>query len=222
MDKPAKTAIILGVTGLTGGLLLNKLLDDQRYSRIRAFSRSSTGIVHPKYEEYLGDLLYLSQFSSIFTADEVYCCIGTTKSKTPDKDKYRKIDLGIPVEAARLCVKNNIDIFVVMSSLGANPNSSVSYSKIKGEMEKDVLELGIPQTYILQPSLISGERGEKRSGEKIAKMIFTVLNVFLIGPLRKYRSIPAEDIAKAMLWLANNDFRENRITSDKISQLANA
>ncbi|NNC62843.1 MAG: nucleoside-diphosphate sugar epimerase, partial [Eudoraea sp.] len=169
-----------------------------------------------------GDLLYLSQFSSIFTADEVYCCIGTTKSKTPDKDKYRKIDLGIPVEAARLCVKNKIDTFVVMSSLGANPNSSVSYSKIKGEMEKDVLELGIPQTYILQPSLISGERGEKRSGEKIAKMIFTVLNVFLIGPLRKYRSIPAEDIAKAMLWLANNDFRENRITSDKISQLANA
>jgi len=109
-----------------------------------------------------------------------------------------------------------------MSSLGADPSSSVSYSKIKGEMEEAVLELGIPKTYILQPSLISGERGEKRSGEKIAKMIFAVLNVFLIGPLRKYRSIPAEDIAKAMLWLANNDFRENRITSDKISQLANA
>ncbi|MEY8020531.1 NAD-dependent epimerase/dehydratase family protein [Muriicola sp. SD30] len=222
MDKPVKTAIILGVTGLTGSLLLNKLLDDQRYSRIKAFSRSSTGIVHPKYEEHLGDLLYLSQFSSIFTADEVYCCIGTTKSKTPNKDKYRKIDLGIPVEAARLCVKNKIDTFVVMSSLGADPNSSVTYSKIKGEMEEDVLELGIPQTYILQPSLISGKRGEKRRGEKIAKMIFTVLNVFLIGPLRKYRSIPAEDIAKSMLWLANNDFNENRITSDKISQLANA
>jgi uncharacterized protein YbjT (DUF2867 family) len=222
MDKPAKTAIILGVTGLTGGLLLNELLEDQRYSRIKAFSRSSTGIEHPKYEEHLGDLLDLSQFSSKFTADEVYCCIGTTKSKTPDKDKYRKIDHGIPLEAARLCVKNKIDTFVVMSSLGADPSSSVSYSKIKGEMEEAVLELGIPKTYILQPSLISGEREEKRSGEKIAKMIFAVLNVFLIGPLRKYRSIPAEDIAKAMLWLANNDFRENRITSDKISQLANA
>lgn len=222
MDKPAKTAIILGVTGLTGGLLLNELLDDQRYSRIKAFSRSSSGIVHPKYEEHLGNLLDLIQFASKFTADEVYCCIGTTKSKTPNKDKYRKIDHGIPVEAARLCLKNKIDTFVVMSSLGANPNSSVSYSKIKGEMEEAVLELGIPKTFILQPSLISGERGEKRSGEKIAKMIFAVLNVFLIGPLRKYRSIPAEDIAKAMLWLANNDFSESRITSDKISQLANA
>ncbi|MEZ2413584.1 NAD-dependent epimerase/dehydratase family protein [Muriicola sp. E247] len=222
MDKPAKTAIILGVTGLTGGLLLNKLLDDERYSGIKAFSRSSTGITHPKYEEYLGNLLDLKQFSSKFTADEVYCCIGTTKSKTPDKEKYRKIDHGIPVEAARLCVKYNIDTFVVMSSLGANPNSSVSYSKIKGEMEEAVLELGIPQTYILQPSLISGKRGEKRRGEKIAKIVFAVLNVFLIGPLRKYRSISAEDIAKAMVWLANNEFRENRITSDKISQLANA
>ncbi|MBT8281633.1 MAG: NAD-dependent epimerase/dehydratase family protein [Muriicola sp.] len=222
MDQPEKTAIVLGATGLTGGILLNELLQDPRYSRIVAFSRSTVGIKHPKYEEYLGDLFKLSDFSSTFKADEVYCCIGTTKAKTPDKEKYRKIDHGIPLNAAQLCVQNKIDTFIVISSLGANPKSSVFYSRVKGEMEEAVLQLGLPKTHILQPSLISGEREESRKAEKLAKTLFAILNVILIGPLKKYRSVQAKDIAKAMIWLANNEHGQERITSDKITQLANA
>ncbi|QBA65257.1 NAD-dependent epimerase/dehydratase family protein [Muriicola soli] len=222
MDQPEKSAIVLGATGLTGGILLKELLQDPRYTRIVVFSRSTAGIQHPKYEEYLGDLFSLSEFSAKFKADEVYCCIGTTKAKTPDKEKYRKIDLGIPLDAAQLCVQNKIDTFIVMSSLGANPKSSVFYSRVKGEMEEAVLQLGLPKTHILQPSLISGEREESRKMEKLAKTLFSILNVLLIGPLKKYRSVRAKDIAKAMIWLANNKYGQERITSDKITQLANA
>ncbi len=216
MDGSKKSAIILGATGLTGGLLLDELLRDHRYDRIKIFSRSASKINHPKLEEYIGDLFSLSNFKSYFKADEVYCCIGTTKSKTPDKELYRKIDLGIPVAAAQLCLENEIDTFIVISALGANVKSAVFYNRIKGEMEEAVLAQGPAHTYILQPSIIGGKRDEKRVGEWIAKKLFSVFNMLLQGPLKKYRAIHPMTIAQAMIWLANNSYPKGRIVSDEI------
>jgi uncharacterized protein YbjT (DUF2867 family) len=221
MDSSKKTAIILGATGLTGGILLKQLLEDQRYGTVKSFSRSSTGIGHSKLREYLGDLLNLSQFKEEFRGDEVYCCIGTTKSKTPDKKMYRKIDFGIPVGAAKLCSENRINCILVISALGANPGSSVFYNRVKGEMEEAVLEKGPPKIFILQPSIIGGKRSESRVGEWIAKKLFSVFGFLLIGPLKKYRSISPEDISRAMVWLANNNYTQTRIESDEIKRLAN-
>ena len=222
MDLNTKTAIVLGATGLTGGILLRKLLEDPRYRKIRTFSRSHAGIKHARLEEHLGDLLSLADFKPVFKADEVFCCIGTTKAKTPDRNIYRKIDFGIPAEAARLSRENGIGTFVVMSSLGADPRSSIFYNRVKGEMEEAVLAHRIPRTFILQPSIIEGQRDESRPGEWIARKVFALLNFFLLGPLKKYRSIPAGDIATAMLWLANNPYSEERIESDRIKTLAYA
>ncbi len=220
MEGSKKSAIILGATGLTGGLLLNELLEDHRYDTIKIFSRSPSQVRHPKLKEFLGDLLFLSNFKSDFKADEVYCCIGTTKSKTPDKEKYRSIDYGIPLAAAQLCKENDITTFLVISALGADANSAIFYNKIKGEMEEIVLGQGIAHTYILQPSIIGGQRDERRLGEWIAKKLFIVFNILLQGPLKKYRSIQASSIAKAMIWLANNSYSKNRVTSDEIENIA--
>ena len=48
----SKTAIIIGATGLTGGLLLNKLIADDRYDTIKLFSRSSVNNNSKKIKEY--------------------------------------------------------------------------------------------------------------------------------------------------------------------------
>ena len=198
MEGSKKSAIILGATGLTGGLLLNELLEDHRYDTVKIFSRSPSNINHPKLTEYLGDLLALSNFKSDFTGDEVYCCIGTTKSKTPDKEKYRSIDYGIPVAAAHLSKENNIPAFFVISALGADAKSAIFYNKIKGQMQRD----------------------ERRLGEWIAQKVFSVFNMLLLGPMKKYRSIQASTIAKAMIWLANNKYSTSRIMSDEIENIA--
>ena len=117
-----KTAIILGATGLTGSLLLQMLLKDNRYKKIKLFSRKTVVIKNEKLQEHLIDLLKLSDHAGNFLADEVFCCIGTTKAKTPDKDLYKKIDYGIPVCAAELCKKKqNKDIccnFCIRSKCG--------------------------------------------------------------------------------------------------------
>ncbi|PXX31400.1 nucleoside-diphosphate sugar epimerase [Arenibacter sp. ARW7G5Y1] len=214
-----KTAIILGATGLTGGFLLQMLLKDERYIRIKLFTRSSIGFSHPKLEEHIVDLLTLESYKNDFLADEVFCCIGTTKAKTPDTEMYRRIDFGIPVTAAKICRDKGINTFLVISAMGANSKSGVNYNRIKGEMEEAVLKCGIPNTYILQPSLIGGKRDEKRIGEWIAKRFMKVLDYILVGPLEKYRSIDPEVIATAMVWLANNNYEKTRIQSDEIRNI---
>ena len=215
-----KTAIILGATGLTGSLVLEKLLKDDRYGTIKLFSRSTAGITHPKIEEHLIDLFELEKYNDLFTGDEVYCNIGTTKSKTPNEEVYRKIDYGIPVTAAKLAKKNNIPKFLVISALGADADSKMFYNKTKGEMERDVLQQNVPETYIFEPSLIAGDRKEKRTFEAIGKQVMTVLNFFFVGPLRKYRSIHPETIASAMVIVANEGYEKQKIESDEIVQIA--
>lgn len=215
-----KTAILLGATGLTGGILLQKLLKDPDYEKVILFSRSPVAVKDEKIEEHLIDMFRLDEYIELFMGDEVFCCIGTTKSKTPDKDTYRKIDLGIPVTAARLCKENGINTFLVISALGAAANSSVFYNKIKGEMEEEVLSQNIKNTYIFQPSLISGDREEKRVFESLAKNAMKVFNLIMVGPLKKYRSIHPETIAKAMLIVAKQGYKKNRIESEEIKEIA--
>ena len=213
----SKTAIVLGGTGLTGGFLIKKLLADPSYDRIKLFSRSSSNIKHKKIEEYIVDLFLLEENSQHFKGDVVFSCIGTTKSKTPDELLYRKIDYGITIAAAELCKQNDINTFIVVSAMGADPNSAIFYNKTKGEMERDVLKLQLAHCYILQPSLLGGKRVERRFGERFAQILMGLFG-FLVP--KDYKMIHTETIADAMIWLANHSYPDVRISSKKIKQIA--
>jgi len=215
-----KTAIILGATGLTGSLLLDQLIHDDEYTSIKLFSRKALNSTSPKIKEFIGDLLQLEQFKNEFTADVVFCCIGTTAAKTKDKELYKAIDSGIPAVAAKLAKENNISTFIVISALGANAKSKIFYNQTKGKMELAVLSQKIPNTFILRPSLIVGARNETRFGEKIAVVVMKSANSFLVGKLKKYRSIKADKIATAMRLLAKQSNNQIIVESDHIEQIS--
>lgn len=214
-----KIAIVLGASGLTGSLLLNQLLEDETYTRVKIFARRSLNLSNPKIEEHIGDLFNLGKFEKEFTGDEVFCCIGTTAKKTKDKGMYRKIDFGIPVAAAKICKINKIDTFIVVSALGANAKSKFFYNRIKGEMEQLVLRQKIMNVYVLRPSLIKGKRTEKRFAEAMGSVIMKMLNPFLIGKWKKYRAIKAETIANTMYALAQAKPNYKIIESNKIQEI---
>ncbi len=215
-----KTAIILGATGLTGGFLLQELLRNKNYEKVKLFNRHSVAVKHPKIEEYLVDLFQLEDHRNEFKADVVFCCIGTTKDKTPDEETYRRIDLGIPVTAAQLAWENNVPTFIVISALGADKKSKMFYNRTKGEMEEQVMARRVKNTFIFRPSLIAGDRVESRVWENIAKKVMGVLNHIFIGPLKKYRSIQPETIAKAMVIVAEKGFEKAVIPSHEIKEIA--
>ena len=215
-----KTAIILGATGLTGSILLEKLINDDRYKTIKLFSRKEIDGLPSKVNQYVGNLLELENFKAEFTGDEVYCCIGTTAKKTPDKAVYTAIDYGIPVAAAKLSKENGIHTFLVVSAIGANANSSIFYNKTKGEMERDVLSEKIKHTHILQPSIIEGKRNEQRIGEKIGLTLFKLFQHLFFGKLKKYKITEAEHIAQAMINLANSTSNKQIFSSNEIEEIA--
>ena len=212
-----ETVILIGATGLTGGKLLDLLIADTTVKKVKVFGRSSTNKSHPKLEEYVGNMFQLQHFTKVFTGDIVFCCIGTTKAKTPNKETYKKIDYGIPVAAARLAKRNGISVFEVISALGADAQSNTFYNKVKGEMERDILALGIENTYIFQPSLIGGDRSEKRFAERMAQVVMGTFS-FLVP--KKYKIIESGIIAKAMLHVANNGYSNVIIENDEIKDIA--
>ncbi len=199
-----KTAILLGATGLTGSHLLDLLLNSNDYEKVKIFTRRTTGKSHPKLEEIVCDVLKLEEQADKFTADEVFVCIGTTKAKTPDKKLYYAIDYGIPVTSAKLAEQNKIQTFSIISAIGADENSSVFYSKTKGEMEGDILKYNIHNILIYRPSLIYGGREDNRLGEKSAVFLFNILKFLMVGKFKKYRSISGEDLARALFLGVKN------------------
>lgn len=209
-------AIVIGATGLTGGHLIDELIADETCHEIRVFTRRSIAQKSPKIKEFIVDMFALEEHKEDFIGDVVYCCIGTTKKKTPDPAVYEMIDYGMPVQAAKLTKANDIDAFIVISSLGADEDSKVMYSRLKGRMEKDILDLKILNTYILRPSLIVGDRKEKRLGEDMAKIVMTVFD-FLIP--QKYKRIEAKTIAKAMHKLFYYPYARAKINSDEIKTI---
>ena len=147
--------------------------------------------------------------------------MGSTKKKTPDLTEYRKIDHDYPLYFAKEGLKNGLMQYHIVSALGADPKSSNFYTKMKGELENDLKKLKIPALYIYQPSFLEGKRNENRPLEKIILPIMKLVNLLLIGGLRKYQSISAKVVAKAML----NESIKNKsgifvFESDKIKELA--
>ena len=215
-----KTAIILGATGLTGSILLEKLLTLDNYGKVKVFTRRSVGFQHPKLEEHIVDLLKPDQYEETFTGDVIFCCIGTTKSKTPDKETYRKIDYGIPLSAVKLAKKKGIPKLLIISALGANPRSHIFYNRVKGEMERDVSSEKLEETYFFEPSLITGPRQEERTFEGLSQKIMKKGNKLLVGKLAKYRSIKAKTIADGMIAVAEKGYIKNKIESNEIKEVA--
>lgn len=193
-----RTAVIFGATGLVGSNLLEILLEAKEYRKVIVISRRSLGISNPKLEEILVDYDLLSSREIKFSADAAFCTLGTTQKKTPDRNQYHKIEHDYPLMAARLSKENGVRHFAYNSSIGADLKAGTFYLKTKAETELDISRVGFDQYYIYRPSLITGQRNEKRFAEDISKWIFRLVDPLLAGKFKKYRSISARKIAYSM------------------------
>jgi uncharacterized protein YbjT (DUF2867 family) len=191
-------AIIAGASGLIGSNLLEILLNEPAYDEVIILVRKSTGIKNKKLTEIVLDFDKLSDYKSEIIGHAIFCCLGTTNNKTPEKALYRKIDHDYPLTLAKIAYENGVEQYHLVSSLGADSSSSIFYQKLKGETEEDIKALGLKTLHIYQPSLLTGDRKEFRLTEKIVTGLFYLIDNLLVGGLKKYRSIPAKTVAMAM------------------------
>ncbi len=198
-----KTAVLFGATGLTGNLVLGILAKDERYEKIRVFTRSELTVNSDKIEVIVTDLENLDSLADNIKGHDLFCCLGTTIKKAGSKENFRKVDFEFPVKIAEIASKNEVPNFILISSIGADPQSSNFYLKTKGEAEEAIQKSGFKKLVILRPSMLLGKRKEFRLLEEAGKLVMLPLKFILKGRLRKYRAIDAERVAKAMVKFAN-------------------
>ena len=197
--------LILGASGLTGSFILKYALEDPRISEVFIWVRKPLGIAHPKLKEVVVNFLDFGSNEANFPiVDSVCCCLGTTIKKAGSKKAFYNTDVTIPKTIAEIAHKKGVKTFILQSSIGANSNSNNFYLKCKGEIENSISELNFNSFIILQPSLLLGNRKENRLAEKLAMYLVRFFNWVFWGPLKKYKAISADHVAKAMLFAAIN------------------
>lgn len=198
-----KTALIVGATGLVGKQVLDFLLASPIYKQIKILTRRSTGVKHEKLTEIFFD--FDKPDSSLVKADDIFCCLGTTIKKAGSEEAFKKVDFLYPLQIGRLGKLNGCSRYLLVSSMGADPRSFIFYNRVKGEIEKELTDLHFDILHILRPSLLLGDRGETRTGEKIGEVLSRILGPVMIGPLKKYAAIESAKVAKGMFELAQLD-----------------
>ena len=193
------TVLLLGASGLIGSHCLKILLADESFDRVVAVVRRPLGITHPKLVQTVVDFDKLDNYAAEIKADAVLSTLGTTLRKAGSSVKFTKVDYEYQLKVAEIAKRNGAQTFVLLSSIGADKKSLVLYTKVKGEVEDAISKLGYKKVIILRPSILLGERAEARLGETIGQWVAKEMPFIFSGPLSKYKGIPADTVAKAMI-----------------------
>lgn len=194
-----RTANIIGASGLVGQQLLTQLLNHPRYIKVRSFVRRPFGMSHPKLEEIIIDFDHPDTWNVLVQGEALFSTLGTTLKTAGSKENQYRVDYTYQYEFARAAAQNGVGAYLLVSSMGANAKSSVFYSRIKGELEEAVAKLPFKKVAIFRPSILEGNRLEKRPGEKMGLTITHFITRFM---MKKYRPMPVDLLAEKMIKLS--------------------
>jgi uncharacterized protein YbjT (DUF2867 family) len=214
-----KIALVFGSSGLVGQQLVEQLIQNNSYEKIKLFVRKKPNIKDPKIEIIETKFDNLEILSSEINGDDCFFCIGTTKKNSPEKLEYQRVELELPKKIANLAKQNDIQSFIFVSSGYANSKSSGDYLRFKGLVEEELISLKFNNLGILRPSFLLGNRKEKRIGEKIGIIIFKMLSPFMVGPLKRMKPIHVKTVASAMIKIAQLEIKQSIFESDEIVKL---
>lgn len=192
-------ANVIGASGLVGHELLVQLLDHHEFDKVRIFVRRTTNMVHPKLEEQIIDFDQTESWKPLVTGDVLFSTLGTTIKTAKTKENQYRVDFTYQYEFAKAAAGNGVSTYLLVSSMGADPKSSVFYSRMKGELEDAVAKLSFQKLFIIRPSILDGDRQEKRTGEKVGLILSRFLTKFI---LKAYRPTPVDLLASKMIRLS--------------------
>ncbi|MCS6820093.1 MAG: NAD-dependent epimerase/dehydratase family protein [Chitinophagales bacterium] len=205
MNQGQKTALLLGGTGLVGSMCLNMLNEMPFYHKIIALSRKKIFPPQLKTQNIITDFNNYEELRPHLQAQHVFCALGTTMAKAGSRKAFMHIDYEIPLRVAELAKQNGAEKFILVSAIGANKNSVFFYNRVKGLLEEALEKIGFASLIILQPSLLLGERSERRPAEYLAQKVFAPLTSCFLGKLNVYKPIEATEVAAAMIALAQKN-----------------
>jgi uncharacterized protein YbjT (DUF2867 family) len=184
-------------------LILKEVLNDNEFTKVRIFVRKTTGIIDQKLKEIINPLKDIDSLSSEIQGDVLFNALGTTIKQAGSKEEQQRIDRDLPMAFARIASANGVKIMLNVSSIGASLHGGF-YLKTKAEMENGTEKSFPGSVFHFRSGLLVGKRKEFRIAEKIASMVMKIIDPILTGSSKKYRSMPADKLAKAMVSLSKN------------------
>ncbi len=200
----AYKALIGGASGLVGRNCLQLLLRDRDCEQVISIGRRKLDVEHDKLKQEIIDFNQLDLHAKLFEVEKVYCCLGTTIKVAGSKENFRKVDYEYPLKMAELAEEGLASVFSIVTAQGASSSSPFFYNKVKGEVEDALKALQIEKINIIQPSLLIGAREESRIGESMAQGVFKLIAPAFVGPMKKYKGITVQQVARAMVTVAND------------------
>ena len=192
-----KTALVIGATGLVGKQLVQQLLADERFSKVIVFGRRNLGIANTKLEEHLIGFDKTETWQPLVKGDVFFSTLGTTLKQAGGQNGQYKVDYHYQYKFAEAASQNGVPAYVLVSSSGANKDSMIFYSRMKGTLEENVKKLDFKSISIIQPGLLHGDRQESRTGEEVA---YKVMHFFdKLGIAGKYKPYEDKVVAQAMI-----------------------
>ncbi len=194
--------MLLGATGLVGGECLNQLLDNEAYSQVTVLSRRKGDKSHPKLDWQVVDLDDLEACQQYFQVDDVFCCLGTTMKKAGSRQAFRHVDHDLVVLAGQVAKRVGVQRFLVVSAINANARSPFFYSRVKGQMERALTALELPLLVLVQPSLLRGNREDKRPAEDWGNLLNRIVEPLTRWTDAHWLPVDASKVAEGMVGMA--------------------
>lgn len=211
-------ANVIGATGLVGSHLVNILLEDNTFEKVRIFVRRHSELSHPKLEEKIVDLSDENSWGEFIKGDVLFSALGTTLKQAGSKEKEYEVDFTYNLNFAKKARQNGIENYVLVSSVGANAKSRIFYARMKGELDDAVSELGFKNLAVLRPASLTGDRNERRLMEEITIPLVRFVTKFAF---KKYRPIHGKTVATAMKnAVLYPNFNKTIWEADEVFQLA--
>lgn len=212
--------LVAGAAGLVGRALVRRLLADAAGPGVVAVVRRPLGLSDARLREVVADFGDLGR-TKVPPCRTAFCALGTTIGKAGSEAAFRAVDVDAVVAFARLARAAGATRFLLVSALGADPRSTVFYNRTKGEAEEAVNGVGFEGVALFRPSLLLGEREESRPGERAAVVASGLFSWAMVGPLARFRPVPADSVAAAMVAVSRQPVSGVRIVeNDEIHRLA--
>lgn len=200
----SRSALLLGATGLVGGLVLKRLLASPDWRQVTVIGRRAPDIIHDKLRFVEADLGQLERHIGEFSVSDVFCCLGTTLRQAGSKEAFARVDLDFCVAAATQAKAAGVQRFLMVSAVNANRNGVSFYARTKGEAEHQIAALGLPCVVFIQPSLLKGKRGEFRFGEEVGLTTLAAVMPLVRWTQADWLPIEAQTVADAMVAAARS------------------
>ena len=190
-------ALIIGATGATGREILKLLLEDDNFSQVTIFVRTRPSIKHEKLKTHVINFNQIERHKNLIKGDILFSALGTTKKDAGGKNEQYLVDYTYQYEFAKTASDNGVKNYSLVSSTGANANSSFFYPKIKGALEEALKKLSFKKIDIFQPPMLIRQSDLIRDGERSGINILNKLNQ--IGILKSQRPLAVNKFAEKMV-----------------------